>query len=249
MKKSQNILEICIFLLVFFGVLELLSKSLLIPNYILPAPSLIIHSWVENLDDYLTALWSTTVSSFLGLMLSTFVGLLLALIFSLSIRTQRLILPFCVFFQTVPIIAIAPLMVIWFGFGRPTVVASSLVVSFFPILANALLGLDSTSPGHRDLFQLMGASRWQVLKMLQIPSALTQIFGGFRIAAGLAVIGALVGEFVGGGGLGALIDSARTQQKIEMVFGAVILSSLLGLGYMALLRVLSFAFKKYLQPS
>lgn len=228
--------------------LEVLCKNAVIPDYLFPAPSAMLASWQEFSQDYILALTATAVSSLLGLFLSVLVGSALALLFSLSLRLKNFALPLCIFFQTVPIIAIAPLMVIWFGFGRPTVVASSAVVSFFPILANTLLGLTSTSPGLNEVFSLLGASRWQRLLKLEIPYAVPQFLGGLRIAVGLAVVGALVGEFVGGGGLGGLIDSARTQQKMEIVFTAIFLSSGWGLFLIACLNGFSFTLKKYLFP-
>ena len=147
---------------------------------------------------------------------------------SSSDLARRAFYPYAVFFQTVPIISIAPLLVIWFGFGQPTVIASAAIVSVFPIIASTLLGLKSTEPSLLDLFKLYTASNRQTLWMLKIPFALPQIFSGLRIASGLAVVGAIVGEFIGGGGLGSVVDAARTQQKIDRVFAAVLISSLLG---------------------
>jgi NitT/TauT family transport system permease protein len=158
---------------------------------------------------------------------------------------RRAVLPFCIFFQTVPVVALAPLMVIWFGFGEPTVIASAAIVSFFPVLANTLLGFESASPEHRELFRSFRATRLQTLRRLEFPAAIPSILSGLRIASGLAVIGAIVGEFVGGGGLGALIDSARTQQKIEMVFAAVLLSSLLGLFLVAAAYLAELALHRF----
>jgi NitT/TauT family transport system permease protein len=148
-------------------------------------------------------------------------------------------LPYATFFQTVPVIALAPVLVIWFGFGRPTVVASAFIVSLFPIIANSLLGLQSTDPLLLDLFKLYRASRFQTLWKLQWPASLPAIFGGLRIASGLAVIGAVVGEFIAGGGLGEVVDSARTQQRLDKVFAAVLLSSILGLLLVVLIDFIS----------
>jgi NitT/TauT family transport system permease protein len=163
-----------------------------------------------------------------GLLLSFVAGTFFAIALSSSELARRAFYPYAVFFQTVPIISIAPLLVIWFGFGRPTVIASAAIVSVFPIIASTLLGLKSTEPALLDLFKLYAASNRQTLWMLKIPFALPQIFSGLRIASGLAVVGAIVGEFIGGGGLGSVVDSARTQQRIDRVFAAVLISSLLG---------------------
>jgi NitT/TauT family transport system permease protein len=139
----------------------------------------------------------------------------------------------------VPIIAIAPLLVIWFGYGMRTVVASAFIVSIFPVIANTLSGILSTDPALRDLFRLYGASGRDTLFKLRFPAALPQIFTGLRIASGLAVIGAIVGEFIGGQGLGSVVDVARTQQRVDKVFAAVLLASVLGLGLFGLINLVS----------
>jgi NitT/TauT family transport system permease protein len=161
---------------------------------------------------------------------------LAAIALSLSELLRRAVLPFAIFFQTVPIIAIAPLLVIYFGFGLNTVVASATIVSIFPVLASALIALTSTPEGDLELFRLYRAGRWKTLWNLQLPAAYLGIYTGLRVAAGLAVIGAVVGEFVSGGGLGSMIDSARTQQRIDIVFAAILLLSLIGLALINVLR-------------
>jgi NitT/TauT family transport system permease protein len=139
----------------------------------------------------------------------------------------------------VPIIAIAPLLVIWFGFGQPTVKASAFIVSLFPILANTLTGLQQTDPQLKELFQLYRPSPLQMILKLQIPSAIPYILTGLRIAVGLSVIGAIVGEFIAGGGLGSLIDSARTQQRVDLVFSGVLMSSALALAMIIVIDTIS----------
>lgn len=248
MKNLTSKIEVTVSILALLATLEFFSRIGWIPDYLFPAPSAMLASWQEHSEEYLAALSSTATSSLLGILISGLFGVILALLLSLSLRLKNIILPLCIFFQTVPIIAIAPLMVIWFGFGRPTVVASSAVVSFFPILANTLMGLTTSSPELNDVFSLYGANLSQRLVRLQIPSAIPQFLAGLRIAVGLAVVGALVGEFVGGGGLGGLIDSARTQQKMEIVFTAIFLSSGWGLFLIACLNAFSLTLERYLFP-
>ena len=146
---------------------------------------------------------------------------------------QRAFYPYAIFFQIVPIVAIAPLLVIWFGYGPRAVVAAAAVVSVFPVIANTLAGLLSVDPNLRDLFRLHGASRCATLWKLRLPWALPYLLTGLRIAAGLAVIGAIVGEFVGGGGLGVVVLGAMRQQRTDLVFAAVGYASLLGLALFA----------------
>lgn len=208
-----------------------------IPEFLFPAPSTILKTLAENHLDFTKAFWETLQASMVGLALSVFFGTSLAILFSLSGFLRKSILPFAIFFQTIPIIAIAPLLVIYFGFGMPTVVAAAFIVSIFPIIANTLLGLESVSKAELELFQLYGATQFQRLLKLKLPTAYSSIYAGLKVSIGLAIIGAIAGEFVAGGGLGALIDSARTQQRIDMVFGALGLLSFMGLACLGLLRM------------
>lgn len=223
-----------LFLASLIAVWELVVSRGWVPSYLLPAPSDIWVTMVELWPELLSATLSTLSSILWGLSASFVVGVSLAISFSVVPVLRRAILPFCVFFQTVPIIAIAPLLVIWFGFGDTTVRASAFIVSLFPMLANTLTGLEETDPLLRELFRLYRPSRWKTIIKLQIPSAIPYILAGLRISVGLATIGAIVGEFIAGGGIGNLIDSARTQQRVDLVFAGVLASSVL-----ALLLVLS----------
>ncbi|KHD88796.1 MAG: nitrate ABC transporter permease [Bdellovibrio sp. ArHS] len=218
--------------------LEIIVQNGLVSNTLIPAPTSIIATLQELHEDFLLAFKETFLNVLAGLALSILVGNLIAFVFSLSEILKRAILPFAVFFQTVPIIAIAPLLVIYFGFGAPTVIASSFIVSLFPIIANTLMGLESVSDSQKDLFRIYHASRWQMLVKLRVPAAYSYIYSGLKISAGLSIIGAIAGEFVGGGGLGALIDSARTQQRVDIVFAALLLLSLMGLLFMGALAVI-----------
>jgi NitT/TauT family transport system permease protein len=152
---------------------------------------------------------------------------------------QRTFYPYAVLFQTVPIIAIAPMLVIWIGFGMPTVITSAFIVSVFPVIANTINGLLSTDPPLRDLFRLYGASPAATMLKLRLPFALPAILTGLRVAAGLSVIGAIVGEFITGGGLGGIIDASRTQQRIDKVFAVLVLASLLGIALFGVVNVIS----------
>lgn len=218
---------------------ELAIRVLEVPEYLLPPPSAIFSAFLDEREELWTAFLETATAAILGFFLSFVVGFFLAAILSLSSFVRRAFLPYAIFFQTVPVIAIAPLLVIWFGFGQPTVVVSAFIVSIFPIMASTLLGLQSTDPDLIELFRLYSASRTQRFFKLSLPFALPQIFSGLRIAAGLSVIGAIVGEFIAGGGLGAVVDVARTQQRTDKVFAAVLLSSLLGLLFVAIVNFFS----------
>lgn len=218
---------------------ELAVREGLVKSYLVPAPSSVFLAVVQNWQELMQALWKTSAAALIGFAFSTLAGVATAVFLSSSRSIQRAFYPYAVFFQTVPIIAIAPLLVIWFGYGMKTVIASAFVVSIFPVIANTLTGILSTDPALRDLFRLYGASTRVTLFKLRFPSALPQILTGLRVAAGLAVIGAIVGEFIGGQGLGSVVDVARTQQRVDKVFAAVLLASVLGLALFGLINLIS----------
>lgn len=223
------------------GLLELLASFEFLNQSLLPAPSALLKVLQEIPEDIFTATQETLVNSFLGFLCSVVMGLTIAFIFSVSKPLRESILPFAVFFQTVPIIAIAPLLVIYLGFGAPTVIASAFIVSIFPIIANTMVGLESYQKDQLDLFKVYKASSLQILFKLKIPSAYRHIYAGFKISAGLSIVGVIAGEFVAGGGLGALIDSARTQQRVDIVFVALFILALIGLLYLGILALINFA--------
>jgi NitT/TauT family transport system permease protein len=228
-----------IFLAGLLFVWQLVVDQQWVASYLLPSPLQIFDTTVEQWPEISAATWSTAQSIGWGLSFSLLIGVTLAVIFFAIPIVRRAVLPFCIFFQTVPIIAIAPLLVIWFGFGQPTVKASAFIVSLFPILANTLTGLQETDPQLRELFRLYKPTPLQLVLKLQIPSAIPYILTGVKISAGLAVIGAIVGEFIAGGGIGSLIDAARTQQRVDLVFSGVLMSSALALLLVFIIEVFS----------
>ena len=218
---------------------EFLVREGFVRPYLLPAPSAVFRAIVDSRVELAQALLATSSGALAGFAMSALTGIAIAIFLSSSRAVQRAFYPYAVFFQTVPLIAIAPLLVIWFGYGLQTVIASAFVASVFPVIANTLTGILSTDPALRDLFRLYGASPLVTLFKLRLPAALPQVFTGLRVSAGLAVIGAIVGEFIGGGGLGSVVDIARTQQRIDKVFAAVLLASMLGLALFGLINLIS----------
>ena len=224
---------------VITAAVESIVRAGWVPSYLVPAPSSVLAAIVQSRAELTTALLKTSSGAITGFLLSAIGGISAAVALSSSRAVQRALYPYAVFFQTVPIIAIAPLLVIWFGYGMKTVIASAFVVSIFPVIANTLTGILSTDPALRDLFRLYGASGTVTLFKLRFPAALPQILTGLRVASGLAVIGAIVGEFIGGEGLGSVVDVARTQQRVDKVFAAVLLASVLGLALFGLINLIS----------
>jgi NitT/TauT family transport system permease protein len=224
-------------ILVFFGVAAALEAYVgwrHVPVYLLPRPTAVVRTlWIDR-TDLLRALSVTLAASLTGFAASTFFGTLAAVALSTSSLVRRAIYPYTLFFQTVPIVAVAPLLVFWFDAGVMAVAICAFIVSVFPVIANTLTGLLSTDPALLDLFRLYGARRWATLWKLRFPSALPSLFTGLRIAAGLAVIGTVVSEFLVGQlgeneGLGVKIVGATKMGRTDRVFAAVLLASLLGL--------------------
>lgn len=229
---------------------EIMVRYGFVASYILPAPSSILLSFANDFAEYFSAIQATLGAALLGLLLATVSGVAFALLLSTSKWIERAFYPYATFFQTVPIVSIAPLLVIWFGFGLKTVIISAFIVSVFPIIANSLAGLNSVDPALVDLFRLYGGSRKDLLLKLRLPNAVPYILTGLRISSGLAMIGAVIGEFIAGGGLGGIIDASRTQQRLDKVFAAVMLASFSGLLLILLLSVFSKYFlKRWSRPA
>ena len=219
---------------------EGLVRALDVPRFVLPPPSLIAAALVEDLPQLLGALWETLKLTLLAFAASFAGGLLLAILFVQSRLVERSLLPYAVVLQVTPIVAIAPLIVIWVGVDNVerAVFILATIVAFFPILSNATFGLRSVDPGLDDLFRLYRAGRGQKLWLLQLPSALPALLAGARISAGLALIGTVVAEFVAGSGtatgLAWRIVESGNRLEIPRMFAALLLLSLTGLGLNAL---------------
>jgi NitT/TauT family transport system permease protein len=216
--------------------------SLLNKPFLLPTPGAVARVTVDRHAELLASLWTTTEAALIGFLGSAVCGIAVGMLLAASPLIRRAFYPYTVFFQTVPIVAIAPLMMIWCGPGLLAVALCSFIVSVFPVIASTLAGMLSTDPALDDLFRLYGASRSARLWKLRLPSALPNIFTGLRVAAGLAVIGTVVGEFlVGlfgpGEGLGVRIVSAKKVGHTAEVFAAVLIASLLGLAMFAAINL------------
>ncbi len=236
--KPRHLIPVIPFAVVTTAV-ELAVRAGFAPRFLVPPPSAIFLTMMHDWPELFAALMKTSAGALAGFALAAVGGAAIAVLLASSRGVRQAFYPYAVFFQTVPIIAIAPLLVIWFGYGMRTVIASAFIVSVFPVIANTLNGILSTDQALRDLFRLYGASSQDVLWKLSFPAALPQILTGLRIAGGLAVIGAIVGEFIGGQGLGSVVDVARTQQRTDKVFAAVLLASVLGLALFGLINLTS----------
>ena len=205
------------------------------PPFLLPSPPTVIdQAYLDGTQrsNLLQGLAWTTAVALVGLTVSIVVGMSIAVLMAQANWAERTIWPYLIVAQSVPILAIAPLLGNIFGFGFGTRVLVCVIISIFPIVSNTLFGLLSADPSQHDLFTLRGASRWTRLFKLQLPAASPAIFTGFRIAAGLSVIGAVVGELFfrqGGKGIGIVMEQYRSRTQFPETYGALILSSLLGI--------------------
>jgi NitT/TauT family transport system permease protein len=202
-------------------------------GYLVPSPSDVAAAFTGNAGTILGATLTTLQEAFVGYLAAIVVGVAVASLLSYSRTLERGLYPYAVLLQTVPVVAVAPLIVLWFGYGDGSVMIISFIMSLFPIINNTLLGLRSTSHNLIDLFKLHHAGRLVTLVTLQLPSALPQTLAGLRISAGLSVIGAIVGEFIIGsgntrGGLGVQIIFAQGRMFTALLFAEVIAATLLG---------------------
>jgi NitT/TauT family transport system permease protein len=222
----------------FIGIWYLLSYVLLNPDqrFLLPPPQQVVEVGFLNWDNLravlVDGLLPTTQVALTGLAVAIGIGMILAIVMSQAIGLERSLFPYAVVVQSIPIIAIVPLIGFLFGFDFKSRLLACVMISIFPIITNTLFGLKSTDSGLHDLFTLHGAGRLTRLWKLQLPSAMPAIFTGFRISAGLSVIGAIVGDFFfrqGNPGIGRLIDNYRAQLAAEQLYTAIFFCSLLSI--------------------
>lgn len=212
---------------------ELTVRLAGIPHYILPAPSLILVTLWDNLGS-LAISWLFTIKiTFGALLLAILSGLLLGALFALSRTVELALFPFAIVLQVTPIVAIAPLILIYVDSTTAALLICAWIVAFFPILSNTLIGLRATDPGLRDLFRLYQASPWQRLRWLLAPTALPYFIAGIKISGGLALIGAVVAEFAAGAagretGLASRILEASFRTEIPKMYAALLLIALTG---------------------
>ncbi len=222
LKNTHWIPPVAIFLVLLLW--EALTRFAGLPAFILPSPLMVAEKFIAAITSG-SLLRHTAVTLFevlMGLLAGTCSAILIGYAVAKSRAFERLVSPFLVASQAVPIVAIAPLLVIWFGQGIFSKILICALIVFFPVLVNTVFGLRAVPRSLNDLMRSLHASRWQMLRLLEIPSALPIFLGGLKIGATLSVIGAVVGEFVGADkGLGFLINVGRGQYDTALVFVAV----------------------------
>lgn len=232
---------------VVLSVWEAVVRIQQIPAFVLPAPSAIWVAFVGNFGSLMESLWTTLSITIEAFVLAVVGGVLLAILFSQSRLIESALYPYAVILQVTPVVAIAPIILIWVGFERIHLALLILawLVAFFPILSNTTLGLRSANHDLIDLFRLHKASRWQILIRLQLPTALPYLLGAMKVSGGLALIGAVVAEFVAGSGtatgLAWRIVEAGNRLQIAKMFAALGLLSVLGIAIFSALTLLEWA--------
>ncbi|MGU3435116.1 ABC transporter permease [Actinomycetes bacterium M1A6_2h] len=216
-------------------------------RFLLPPPHQILRVSVldfDHLGPMLSALWLTVQVSMVGLVVACLFGITSAVLMSRAQWLEKSLYPYAIILQTVPILALVPLIGLWFGYGFFSRTVVCVIIALFPMISNTLFGLNSTDKAMHDLFTMNKASSWQRLVKLQMPAALPSMFAGLRISSGLAVIGAVVGDMFftqGQAGIGTLLQTFRARLQTEDLYTAIILSSLYGIVVFAVFTAITKA--------
>lgn len=234
---AWKILPPLVFFVLFVAFLYLVSYVLLSPErqFLLPPPHEVVKNGLfdwTNLNEQLVALKDTTKVSLIGLLIAFVIGTALAILMSQAEWIERSLYPYAVIVQVTPILAIVPLIALWFGYDVQARVVVCVLISIFPIITNTLYGLLTVDKNLHDLFTLSGVGRFTRLWRLQLPHAIPDIFVGLRVSAGLSVIGAIVGEFFfrqGTPGLGRLLDVYRARLESDLLMSTLLFCCLLGI--------------------
>jgi putative hydroxymethylpyrimidine transport system permease protein len=219
MNMLRGIITILCFILFWL----ILVRTFALPAYILPGPEQVIIVLMREYPVIMNHLLPTIVETLSGLVLGILFGCLGGIIVAFFQPLNRFIFPILIISQAIPIFAIAPLLVIWLGFGLASKIVTTIIMIFFPITSAFYDGLRNTNSGFLDLAKTMNGSRWNIFYYIQIPAAFPALCSGIRIAAVIAPIGAIVGEWVGSSqGLGYLMLNANARMQIDMMFAALI---------------------------
>jgi NitT/TauT family transport system permease protein len=232
MGTAKNFILRLLLIAAVLAVWEFLVKLTAVPEYILPAPSRIFFSMYNGIrtNVYPEHFLVTLTETLLGFLFGTVLAFILGTIVALSRKVEYFLYPFIVMFQAMPKVALAPLIIVWFGLGLTSKVINAALVAFFPLMVNTIVGLRSAEEDRINLMRSLAATPLQIFWMLQLPNALPYIFAGLEIAMIFALIGAIVAEFVGAqAGLGMLIQSMNFSMDVAGQFSVLLILSILGL--------------------
>jgi putative hydroxymethylpyrimidine transport system permease protein len=201
---------------------EIIVQFFQLPPYILPSPTLVFKTGYANKSLILSEAIPTVIETLLGLLLGTILGCITAITMAFFRPLKLWLLPVLLISQAIPTFAIAPLLVIWFGYGLTSKIVTTILMLFFPITSAFFDGLRRTDPGWLDLAKTMNAKKWRIFWLIRIPAALPSLASGLRVATAIAPIGAIVGEWVGAShGLGYLMLNANARMQIDLMFSAL----------------------------
>jgi NitT/TauT family transport system permease protein len=211
---------------------EAVIRLFKVPTFVLPAPTVIVTALVAHRRELAIATQATALEVLFGFLMSALVGVAVALIIVRFERFGRALYPLVVLFQNVPKVALAPIFILWFGYGIAPKILLIVVISFFPVAIDMLAGLQSVEPSFVSLMRSVGASQSKIMLKVRIPHSLPHLIAGLKVAVTFSVIGAIVGEFAGATkGLGYLIEFASTQLDTPQIFAALLVVSVLGLAF------------------
>ena len=239
-RLSRHLLRLFSVVLVLL-VWEGLVRAFHIPAFVLPPPSAILAALQQGIASgiLLDNLWITCLETLLGFLAGSALALVLGAVIALSRNADFFLYPYVVMFQALPKVALAPIIVVWFGLGLTSKVVNAALIAFLPLMINTISGLRAADGDRINLMRSLNASRLQVFWMLQLPSALPFIMAGLEIALIFSLIGAIVAEFVGAeSGLGMLIQSMNLSMDVAGQFSVLLVLSCLGLGFSAVLGVI-----------
>ncbi len=223
------------------GLWEAAVRIWTIPPYILPAPSRIAELIVTEQSLLWSQTWITLGEVLAGFLVALVVGIALALMIFKSPVLERALYPLIIGSQTIPVFAIAPLLIVWFGYGMLSKIVMTALIVFFPIVVNTVDGLRAADEDAINLLRVMKATDWQIMRKVRIPSALPFIFSGAKIGVAISAIGAVIGEWVGStGGLGFLMIHANAQLRVDLIFAAIGYLSVLAVALFLLISVLEW---------
>jgi NitT/TauT family transport system permease protein len=243
-KVKGTIIGPIVALVIFLTLWQFIPVILEIKPFILPKPTDVIQAAIEDWHLLWPAIQITVTESVIGFLVSAVIGIAVSVLLASSRILEISLYPYAVILQTIPVVAIAPIVVIWFGSGFNSIIIISFLIGFFPVISNTLMGLNSVDKNMSDLFSLYNASKWQTMWRLRIPAAMPYIMSGLKVSCTLAIVGAITGEFIAGigggkGGLGYAITVAAVQLKTPYLFACAISGAVFGIGFYLLVSLFS----------
>lgn len=227
-----------VFVLAVLGLWWLVTEMEWVAPFIIPSPGDTWNAFADNVPYLAQHTWVTTYETVIGFVIAVVVGLVVAVLMVYSKGLEQTLYPVILFAQVIPKIAIAPLFIVWLGFGAGPKILVAVLMAFFPVVISGLAGLRSVDPEILQLTSTMGASRFKTFLKVRLPAALPELLSGLKVAATLAVTGAVVGEFVGANeGLGYVILQANGNLDTAMLFAALIIMSLMGVILFGIIQI------------